>query len=136
MEQSNFLAKRAFMFTFKTAFLLCRERLQRDPIEREDGNKGESVWAPIFLQEDECLDMRALGIPSPSPTVRPGPGEAAGGRLETLLLGAQPWPSGQAQVRTPAAAPGSEGSPQGLEKNCQTLTSGSCGFVISGPCLE
>lgn len=58
------------------------------------------------------------------------------GTLETLLLGAQPSLPGQAQVRIPAAAPGPEGSPQGLEKNRQTLTSGSCGFVISGPCLQ
>jgi hypothetical protein len=65
MEQNNFFAKKAFMFTFKIASLFFRDpAFQRDTFfEREEVNKKrESVcssnFSPIGL---ECFDLREPG---------------------------------------------------------------------------
>lgn len=88
MEQSNFFAMRAFMFTFKTAFLLCRECFHGNTFfEREEVNKeGEKVWGSNFSPVgSECLDIRAPGNPFPAPTgTRVWGGCCVRGLLETI----------------------------------------------------
>lgn len=71
------------MFTFKTAFLLCRESFHRDVfLEREEVNKeGEKVWGSNFSPAgSECLDIRAPGTwkSISCPNCDKAHGEAAG----------------------------------------------------------